>query len=59
MSKDYVSKENSQRNSEDSSSSFLLGALIGGVVGAAVAMLFAPKSGQKRFAVLLIIKQAQ
>lgn len=47
MSKDYVSKENSQRNSEDSSSSFLLGALIGGVVGAAVAMLLAPKSGQE------------
>ncbi len=48
MSKEYVSKENSQRNNDDSSSSsFLLGALIGGIVGAAAAMLLAPKSGQE------------
>jgi gas vesicle protein len=47
MSKEYVSKENSQRNNEDSSSSFLLGALVGGVVGAVAAMLLAPKSGHE------------
>jgi gas vesicle protein len=47
MSKEYVSKENSQRNNEDSSSSFLLGAIVGGVVGAVAAMLLAPKSGQE------------